>query len=145
MEREESEEYIFGYYADRAVRAIKSDLSKRFQRLGVNITPEQWLILSRLYEKDGQSQVELGEGTYKNAPTVTRIIDLLCDKRLTQRVVDVDDRRKFIINITAEGRATVEKVYPEVLASRKQGWKGLDQQDYIEFIRIIDTIFTNLT
>ncbi len=145
MNKEESEDHVFGYYIDRAIRVIKADLNKRFTELGVNITPEQWLLLSKLYAKDGQSQVELGEGTYKNAPTVTRIIDLLCTKGLAQRVPDNDDRRKFQIFITTEGRAVVDKVYPEVIASRKQGWKGLSDHDYNEFLRIIDTIFDNLS
>ena len=143
--KKDTEDHIFGYYIDRAIRVIKADLNKRFKKLGVNITPEQWLILSKLYDHDGQSQVDLGEGTYKNAPTVTRIIDLLCQKNLTTRLPDNEDRRKFKIFITDDGRKIVDKVYPEVSASRKQGWKGLNDKDYDEFLRMINTIFMNLS
>ena len=135
---------IFGYYIDRTARAIKADINARFRELGKNITPEQWLLLSKLYEKDGQSQVELGDETYKNAPTVSRIIDLLCKKGFAERHPFEGDRRKFKIYITEKGRDLVKVTLPEIVKARKDGWKGLDNEDYQTFLRIINRIFDNL-
>ena len=136
---------VFGYFIDRTAKAIKADLNRRFKKLGVDITPEQWIILSKLYDKDGQAQVDLGEGTYKDAPTVSRIIDLLCRKGLTTRTPAEGDRRKFLIRITEKGRDLVVKAEPVVVQSRIDGWEGLNSADYKELMRIVNTIFDNLT
>jgi len=142
MEKEEVG--VFGYFIDRTAKAIKSDLSDRFRTLKVNITPEQWLLLSKLYNHDGQSQVELGDSTYKNAPTISRIIDLLCKKGLAERHPHEGDRRKFKIYITEQGKQAVELTMPQVINARTDGWDGLTADDYKEFIRIINKVFTNL-
>ena len=135
---------VFGYFIDRAAKAIKADLSHRFRKLGIDVTPEQWLLLHKLYENDGLSQVELGDGTYKNAPTVSRIIDLLCKKEFAERHPYEGDRRKFKIYITPKGKQIVEDSMPQVIEARKAGWNGLNEEDYQEFLRIINTVFDNL-
>ena len=60
----------FGEFLDRTVRVVRLDLHRRFKEIGVDITPEQWIILYKLSKKDGQAQSELADGSFKNAPTV---------------------------------------------------------------------------
>lgn len=141
---ENEEVGVFGYFIDRTAKAIKADLNDRFRSLKADITPEQWLLLSKLYNTDGLSQVELGDSTYKNAPTISRIIDLLCKKGMAERHPHEADRRKFKIYITDQGKKLVELTMPQVVNARKDGWTGLTSDDYNDFIRIINKIFTNL-
>ena len=135
---------VFGYFIDRTAKVIKSDINNRFRKLGADVTPEQWLLLNKLNQQNGQSQVELGEGTYKNAPTISRIIDLLCKKEFAERQPYEGDRRKFKIYITQKGRDLVSLTTPEIINARKDGWAGLNHQDYDELMRIINKIFNNL-
>ncbi len=135
--------YNFGIYLDRTLKAVRVDLHRRFKEVGVDITPEQWALLSALYQRDGMSQADLAGSSYKDAPTVSRIIDLLDKKQLVERVRLKDDRRSYQIIITEAGKATVEKVLPAVLQSRKKGWAGLSAEDHTQFLRIIDRIFQN--
>lgn len=135
---------IYGYYIDRTAKAIKSDLSARFKAVGVDLTPEQWIILNKLSKQDGQTQVELGDSTYKDAATTSRIIDLLCKKGFAERQPHDKDRRKFRIWLTDQGKATIKKAYPVVLESRNAGWGDLSKEDYDHLIRIINTVFSNL-
>ncbi len=133
----------FGTYLDRTARSVKQAYLKVFQQLGVDITTEQWVLLMNLYEKDGQSQTELANDSFKNAPTVSRIIDLLVKKELVERRVDREDRRRFHIFLSPAGKETVEKVFPSVIALRKKGWNGLSSDDYQTFMRIMDQVFDN--
>ena len=135
----------FGEYLDRTVRVVRLDLLRRFKEVGVDITPEQWIILSSLAKNDGQSQAELASGSFKNAPTVSRIIDLLCDKGLTIRKRFGTEKRRKKILLTDKGRQTIETVMPVVIAARKSGWESLSDEDYGHFIRIINTIFENIS
>lgn len=133
----------FGAYIDRTLRQIRLDMGRRLKEQGADITPEQWIILSSLYDNNGQSQNELGDGSFKNAPTVSRIIDLLCKKGYTERLPHSADRRRHTIFLTGEGKAIVEQALPAVLATRQKGWQGLSDEDYQTFLRIINQIFRN--
>ena len=134
----------FGQYIDQTFRIVRLDLIKRFKQAGIDITPEQWILLSSLYENDGQSQIDLANGSFKNAPTVSRIIDLLCNKGLTQRERFDGEKRRYKIVLTAKGKKIVERAFPEVVAARKQGWKGLSKEDYGHLRRILKQLFENL-
>ena len=133
----------FGAYLDRTLRKIRLDMGRRLKEQGVDITPEQWIILSDLYERNGQSQTELGDSSFKNPPTVSRIIDLLCKKGMAERRPDAGDRRRHKIYLTAKGKKIVEQAIPAIIATREKGWQGLSDEDYTTFLRIINQIFNN--
>ncbi len=135
----------FGAYLDQTLRVVRLDMIKRFKAAEVDITPEQWIILHSLYKENGQSQTDLANGSFKNAPTVSRIIDLLCKKSFTERQRFDNDRRRYKIFLTDIGKAAVEKALPVVLNSRELGWNGLTDDDYETFLRIMNTIFDNFS
>ncbi|MEO0474278.1 MAG: MarR family transcriptional regulator [Bacteroidota bacterium] len=132
-----------GYQLERTSRIVKLAYLQAFHRLGVDVTPEQWVMLDSLYHKNGQSQTELANASYKDAPTVSRILDLLGKKGLTERQRFDNDRRRYKIFLTDEGKKVVEKVLPVVESLREQGWQNLSEEDYEVFMRIMQQIFTN--
>ncbi len=144
MSKQYNEDRAYGYFVDRTAKLIKADINRKFRKLKVDLTPEQWLLLDRISQNNGHSQVELGEGTYKDAPTISRIVDLLCKKGLTLRRIHKGDRRKFMIYITDEGREVLKRATPAVLESRHKGWEGLSDEDYDHLIRIMNKVFDNL-
>lgn len=143
MEKTEAAKKI-GYHLERTTRIVKLGYLQAFAQLGVDITPEQWVMLDSLYQRNGQSQTELAGDSYKNAPTVSRIIDLLEKKGLVERQRFANDRRRYKIFLTKKGQATVEKVQPAVVALREKGWQELTDEDYSNFLRILNQIFDNL-
>ena len=133
----------YGTLIDRTMRIIKLSYLKGFKEVGLDLTPEQWVMIDTLYSNNGISQTELANGSFKNAPTVSRIIDLLCKKGLTERQRFDNDRRRYKIFLTPKGKATFKKAHPVVKRLRKQGWKDLTEEDYGNFVRIIETVFKN--
>ena len=133
-----------GYYLERTTRIVKLSYLQAFAQLEVDITPEQWVMLDSLYHRNGQSQTELAGDSYKNAPTVSRIIDLLEKKGLVERQRFANDRRRYKIFLTKKGQTTVEKVQPAVAALREKGWQELTDDDYSNFLRILNQVFDNL-
>lgn len=133
----------FGFPIDRAIKMIRSKYNTAFKQLGFDITTEQWVILEKLYWNNGQSQSDLADGSYKNAPTVSRIIDLLVKKGLVERQRFENDRRRYKIFLTEEGREVVDTCYPAILELRENGWQNLTDEDYETFMRIINQITDN--
>lgn len=133
----------FGTFIDRAFRIIKLNFLQAFKEAGVDITTEQWVIIDSLYQKNGLSQTELANQSFKNAPTISRIIDLLCKKGLTERQRFENDRRRYKIFLTEKGASAYEKVLPKVRELREQGWENLTEEDYDTFLRIIQQVYNN--
>jgi DNA-binding MarR family transcriptional regulator len=133
----------YGYLLERTQKKVRQYFQKALLAHDAGITVDQWIILDRLNRNHGLSQSEIADMTFKDAPTVTRIIDLLCKKELVKRIQDNGDRRRLNINLTAQGRRKVEEVSPIVLEMREKGWQNLSDEDYTTMIRILDTIYTN--
>src|SRR5271154_1239634 len=94
---------MYSFMLDRTARSVKQYAQRRFKELGFEITVDQWLVLRNLYDNDALNQKELAELVFKDTPTLTRIIDLLCEKGLTKRTLHPDDRRSFQVNLTIVG------------------------------------------
>ncbi|MEL6848497.1 MAG: MarR family transcriptional regulator [Bacteroidota bacterium] len=142
MLRDEHSKY-FGNYIDRNYRLIRLTFLQAFKKAGADITTEQWVIIQALAQNNGLSQAELATQSFKDAPTVSRIINLLVEKGITTRKRSGDDRRRYQILLTDKGQAIYEQVLPSVLALREQGWQGLSEDDYESFLRIMNQIFAN--
>lgn len=129
---------------DRTARRVKQYAQQQFKELGFNITVDQWLVLKHLYEQEEMKQNALAEMINKDNPTLTRIIDLLCKKGLTERVLHPTDRRSFIVRLTKEGTKRVEALKPKVKNVRLKAWEGLSERDFNQFKKILNTIYNNL-
>ena len=134
----------YGFYIEKTSKKIKQTLQRKFNTLDSGITVDQWVILNTLYTEKGLNQYEIASKTYKDAPTVTRIIDLLTKKGLVKRVIDENDRRRFKIFLTDQGLSKVKKLLPMVIKIQKQGWGDMGQEDYQILMGILDKIFLNM-
>jgi len=101
------------------------------------------LILEQLYHKNDQSQKELADDSFKNAPTISRIIDVLCKKGWTKRIKGSKDKRVINVHLTDSGRNIVELVIDRVEEIREKGWDHLSKADYKNLLRILNQIFDN--
>jgi len=89
-----------------------------------DITPEQWVILNKLFDEDGISQRELAQRVAKNHPNTTRILDKLEQKGLITRIADPKDRRAFQIFLTSEGADIRLQVLPLLADVFQKSIKG---------------------
>jgi DNA-binding MarR family transcriptional regulator len=133
----------YPYQMERAMRRMRIASQKALYDAGVDITVEQWVVLYIISEGNGLSQVEITELAFKDAPTVTRIIDNLVKKDWVYRKMSLADRRKFEIYITKEGKQIVEKLLPIVHSLRQQGVQGVAASDMQIFKNILDRIYRN--
>lgn len=134
----------YSYLLDRTARKVKQYAQRRFNAENYDITVDQWIIIKRLNQHNDLNQTQLAEITGKDTPTLTRIIDLLCKKGLTERRVQQTDRRCFTIHLTELGTQTVQEWTPKMSEIRMKAWENLTEDDYLNLKRILDTIYNNL-
>lgn len=129
---------------DRTARKVKWYAQKRFKELGLDMTVDQWMVMKLASENEELSHKELAAQMYKDMPTVTRIVDILCNKGLVERVQGSDDRRVSVLRLTEAGRAKVSASKNQIRPIRLKAWEGLDEKDFGEFNRILNRIYENL-
>lgn len=134
----------YSYLLDRTARKVKQYAQRRFTAENYDITVDQWIIIKHLNQNNDLNQTQLAEITGKDNPTLTRIIDLLCKKDLTERRVHPSDRRCFTVHLTDQGRQTVLQWTPKMTEIRMKAWENLSEEDYQNLKRILNTIYTNL-
>lgn len=134
----------YSYLLDRTARKVKQYAQRRFNAENYDITVDQWLILKNLSSDNDLNQSQLAEITGKDHPTLTRIIDLLCRKGLTERKVHPTDRRSFHVHLTDLGIKRVSAWSPKMSEIRMKAWENLTEDDYMNLKRILDTIYKNL-
>ncbi|MCP4122731.1 MAG: MarR family transcriptional regulator [Bacteroidetes bacterium] len=134
----------YGFLIERTGKKLKQTLQRIFNEIGADITVDQWVILYELNEHGSLSQNQIGKNTYKDAPTVTRIIDLLAKKGLVERTMSGADRRKYFIELTKKGNKMIDQLLPQVMEFRKNGWKSLRKADLETLNNLLDKIFENM-
>ncbi len=103
-----------GYLIELAEQSLKKRLIKKFKQHSIEITPFQWVVLYRLWEKDRQTQAELSSKTFKDHPSMTRVIDGLQKHGFIRREINKIDRRSNIISLTEQGRS-MKKILPPIV------------------------------
>ena len=132
------------YKLYRTARLVRSDLNQLFKGLVPAITPEQWVLLFRLNEKDGQFQGEISDRFFKDPPNITRMLDALVKNGFVVRVPDNTDRRKFLIYMTHDGRNFVDKTLPSIVERRRQAFRGFSSGNIEQFMSYLDQIEDNI-
>jgi DNA-binding MarR family transcriptional regulator len=100
---------LYSFITGKASTAIARRLQKNFKQAGVEITIEQWSVLYHLWKEDGMSQQQLGEATFRDKPSITRLVDNLEKLNLVKRVASKEDRRINMIYLTPEAKDMQEK------------------------------------
>ena len=68
---------LYSFVTGKASTAIARRLQKKFNNASLNITIEQWSVLYHLWKQDGISQQELCNATFRDKPSITRLVDNL--------------------------------------------------------------------
>ena len=123
---------------------IKKCFFDKLQENGINITPEQFLVLDILWDKQPMSQQNIADLIQKDKNSVTKIIDSLEKKNLVKRIVDKNDRRINQIELTEEAIA-LEKITTKVAIDfMNDAVKGIDSQDLDSFVNVMRQLKNNL-
>jgi MarR family transcriptional regulator, organic hydroperoxide resistance regulator len=137
-------EDVLGSIINKAAIIIRKRLSIMLKEKGYDITPEEFALLSRLWETDGVPQSELVEKTLKDKTRVTRLLGGLVDKSYVKKEVDKSDRRNYIVSLTEKGKDMRTLAIPIVIQLMKQAVEGIDSRDVDVTKKVLKKVFENL-
>lgn len=133
------------YQVHKTSRMLRVHLMSFFKNYGYDLSPEQWFLMFRLHEKEGQTQTELTDRELADYPNVTRLLDALEKKKFIERRPDPEDRRKSLIFLQAEGREFLETILQKLPAERKRVYRGINEKDMETFNRVLGNIQKNIS
>lgn len=137
---------LSGFKLEKTVKSMKLSLSRWLTtHKNEEITVDQWVILNLLTMDGPMSQQALATAAFKDAPTVTRMLDLMETKKIVIRKVTNADRRKYLVHITDKGKKLYQGTKPLVEKFREMAYQNISPQDLMKMEKTLDQIFSNLT
>lgn len=127
-----------------AASLLKRQLFFLFKENGVDITPDQWIILYYLWKQDGLSLGELANKSFKDNANITRIINRMETQNLVRKVNNEEDRRYYSIYLTDHANNIKDKVYKSILKSTSIASTGLTDEEQETFLRLLKLLINNL-
>lgn len=139
-----NEQEVFDILTGKISTTINRTLLRAFAHEDINITTEQWSVLSCLWHEDKITQQQLCDLTRKDKPSMTRLLDNLQKNKLIVRVPHSTDRRINLIHLTQEGVRLREKVTRTVKEIVDKALMGISDEEIATSRSVLTKIIQNL-
>ena len=128
-----------------ASTAVARRLQKNFRNAGLEITIEQWSVLYHLWKEDGLSQLELGNRTFRDKASTTRLIDNLEKQELVTRVASKDDRRINLVYLTDTAKPLQQITYELANKTMNEALQNISKEEIEVVKNVLQRVYDNLT
>ncbi|MEO6329866.1 MAG: MarR family winged helix-turn-helix transcriptional regulator [Ginsengibacter sp.] len=135
---------LYSFITGKASTAIARRLQKNFKQSGVEITIEQWSVLYHLWKKDGLSQQQLCDATFRDKPGITRLVDNLEKVKLVKRMSSKDDRRINKIYLTRQAQNLENTTMELANQTLNEALRGVTNGQIEIAKEVLQTVYNNL-
>ncbi len=135
---------LYSFITGKASTAIARRLQKKFNQAELNLTIEQWSVLYHLWKKDGMSQQELCNATFRDKPSITRLVDNLEKIQLVKRMASESDRRINCVCLTKQGIKLQEITMGLAEETLNEALAGIPPQQVNLCKEILQKVYDNL-
>jgi len=94
----------FGFIVVKTGRLIENRLKINFEKNNIDITPQQWSVLTYLWNEDGITQQQLANAFSKDKTSMTRLLNNMEKNELIIRKQDAKDKRNKRILLTYKSK-----------------------------------------
>jgi DNA-binding MarR family transcriptional regulator len=134
----------YGRIVGVAYTSVYRRLSKYMKEKDLPITPDQFRVLTHLWQNDGCSQQDLAVGTNRDRANVTRIIDILEREGIVKRTDHETDRRAFKIILTQKGKNLQQGAAECGQLAIKDALKGINKEEIEICMQVLKKTIDNL-
>jgi DNA-binding MarR family transcriptional regulator len=110
--------------SNRVSRAIAARYAKTF-----DLTIPEWRIIAVLGRRPGLTAKEIAEATEMDKVAVSRAVARLVSAKRIQTRADVEDARRQILQLTAQGESVHARIAPIALATEEKLLGALDARE----------------
>lgn len=136
---------LYSFITGMASTALARRLQKNFRLAGIEITIEQWSVLYHLWKEDGLSQQELCLRSFRDKPSITRLVDNLEKLKLVKRVSSKEDRRINLVFLSKAAKKLQEQTLSLANQTLNEALEDVSKEE-IEVCRtVLQKVYDNLT
>lgn len=135
---------LYSFITGKASTAIARRLQKKFNASGLNLTIEQWSVLYQLWKEDGKSQQELCNATFRDKPSITRLVDNLEKLGLVKRVPAPNDRRINKVFLTKGAQKLQDETMVLAEETLNEALKGVSAEHINLCKEVLQKVYDNL-
>ena len=135
---------LYSFITGKASTAIARRLQKNFKQSSLDITIEQWSVLYHLWKEDGQSQQQLCDATFRDKPSITRLVDNLEKLKLVKRVASKEDRRINLIYLTKDAVSLQQKTMEVANQTLNEALQGVSNGQIEIAKEVLQVVYDNL-
>ena len=111
-----------------------------FARRMPEVTPTQFAVLARLFERGTLSQNHLGRLVGMDAATAKGVVDRLRARGFVTATPSTTDRRRLDIALTGAGRAFVSGAFPTAAAISRETLANLTPREAERLLTLLDKL-----
>lgn len=126
----------------RLVRLLR--LSAEHTRTSAGISAAQLFVLQQLREDTELSLTELASRTLTDRSSVAAVVDRLASRRLVDRTINENDRRRAAVRITAAGRRVLQRAPSAPTAGLIDALHELTPREVASLARSLDHLIRAL-
>lgn len=135
---------LYSFISGQASTAIARRLQKKFNAQSLNLTIEQWSVLYHLWKEDGRSQQDLCNATFRDKPSITRLIDNLEKLNLVKRVANEKDRRINKVYLTNTAKKLQESSMQLAEETLNEALSGVPAAQVDLCKQVLQKVYDNL-
>ncbi len=137
-------ESIVLFQIDKTSKVSKMYSQREFDRLGLGITVEQWILLKIIEESNELSQRELATKSLRDPASITRTIDILERRNYVTRNSIPNNRRRYNLVLTKAGKKFVTEHMDTIKEHRKRSVQGFTEQELTQLSTFLSRIQDNM-
>ncbi len=135
---------LYSFITGMASTALARRLQKNFKQSGIEVTIEQWSILYHLWKEDAVSQQELSIRSFRDKPSITRLLDNLEKLKLVKRMPSKNDRRINLIVLTEAGKNLQQQTMNVADQTLNEALIGVANADIETCKAVLQNVYDNL-
>ncbi|WP_288438745.1 MarR family transcriptional regulator [uncultured Chryseobacterium sp.] len=135
----------YGRILGVAYTSVYRQLAKYLKEKELCITPDQFRVLTHLWQNDGCSQQDLALSSNRDRANITRIIDILEREGIVERKDHETDRRIFRIFLTTKGKMLEKEAAKCGQMAINDALKGISKTDIDICMNVLKKTIENLS
>jgi DNA-binding MarR family transcriptional regulator len=127
-----------------AAAAITRRMQKNFRAAGLEITIEQWSVLYHLWKEDGLNQQQLCDKTFRDKPSITRLLHNLEKQGLVERKASATDKRVNYIFLSETAKQLQDQTIEIANQTMDEALVGINKTEIETVKNVLQKVYDNL-
>lgn len=133
-----------GFIIVKSGRLIENKMRINFDKANLNITPQQWSVLTYLWSDEGITQQQLADVFSKDKTSITRLLNNMEKADLIKREKGTKDKRNKKIYVTDRSKLLKEESIKIAEKTLIELLNGIDSKELKLTKKVLKQIVANL-